>query len=95
VVTLTPALINSRLAKRQSGLVECAKTHQTDLPSGGMVEMVLVIDPTGKVSDASATDAALNKTRLARCMSRQLEKVRFPPNDNGGLQFKLPMRFAQ
>ncbi|MDQ3265263.1 MAG: protein kinase [Myxococcota bacterium] len=95
VVTLTPASINAVLARKQKALVECATTHQADLPAGGVVEMVLVIEPSGKVSDASATQPALGKTRLARCMSRQLEKVTFPRNDNGGLRFNLPMRFAQ
>ncbi len=95
VVTLTPASINAVLARKQKALVECATRNQGDLPAGGVVEMVLVIEPSGKVSDASATQPALGKTRLARCMSRQLEKVTFPRNDNGGLRFNLPMRFAQ
>ncbi|MFO0669865.1 MAG: AgmX/PglI C-terminal domain-containing protein [Polyangiaceae bacterium] len=92
---LPPELIQAVVRARFSDLRDCYEAglrRKSDL--GGRVEMMFVIDPTGRVASARAIKADLPDRDVVTCMEYAFGALRFPRPEGGKVTVVYPIVYS-
>lgn len=89
-----PEAITAAINK-QSGLVEyCYQRRAKVNPNlRGRIDMEIVIEPSGKVSQARITNSSIKDKRLESCIVKNVKKWRFGKVDAGLVKIRVPFIF--
>lgn len=86
--------IDALLSQQAPSLKRCHQNRIAEVgPIKGLALMGVTILPTGTVANVSLLKSNLNDPLLVQCLSRVLERVKFPKYNGGPKQRAFPIEF--